>query len=52
MIVEFVLKEGYDVEGLIFLLIMGGDGNIEFLIYLKWYGECENGENYFLIFIE
>lgn len=30
MIVEFALKEGYDVEGLTFSPITGGDGNIEF----------------------
>lgn len=47
MIVDFALKEGYDVEGLTFSPITGGDGNIEFLIHLKWHGERdESGKNH------
>lgn len=45
MIVDFALAEGYDVQNLTFSPITGGDGNIEFLIHLKWYGECERGGN-------
>ncbi|MEI4800375.1 TlyA family RNA methyltransferase [Bacillus sp. NPDC077411] len=45
MIVDFALAEGYDVQNLTFSPITGGDGNIEFLIHLKWYGEREQGEN-------
>ena len=52
MIVEFALKEGYDVEGLTFSPITGGDGNIEFLIHLKWHGEREKGENHSPISVE
>lgn len=52
MIVDFAIKEGYDVEGLTFSPITGGDGNIEFLIHLKWYGERENGENHSPVSVE
>ncbi|EJS04490.1 TlyA family RNA methyltransferase [Bacillus mycoides] len=52
MIVDFALKEGYNIEGLTFSPITGGDGNIEFLIHLKWYGERENGENHSPVSIE
>lgn len=45
MIVDFALAEGYDVQNLTFSPITGGDGNIEFLVHLKWYGEREQGEN-------
>lgn len=48
MIVDFAIKEGYDVENLTFSPITGGDGNIEFLIHLKWHGERESGENHSL----
>jgi 23S rRNA (cytidine1920-2'-O)/16S rRNA (cytidine1409-2'-O)-methyltransferase len=41
----FALQEGYDVQNLTYSPITGGDGNIEFLIHLKWYGERERGEN-------
>jgi 23S rRNA (cytidine1920-2'-O)/16S rRNA (cytidine1409-2'-O)-methyltransferase len=44
-IVEFSLKEGYDVKNLTFSPITGGDGNIEFLIHLHWSGEKELGNN-------
>ncbi len=46
MIIDFALKEGYNIEALTFSPITGGDGNIEFLIHLKWHGERENGENH------
>ncbi|KFN01115.1 TlyA family rRNA (cytidine-2'-O)-methyltransferase [Bacillus clarus] len=52
MIVDFAIKEGYDVEGLTFSPITGGDGNIEFLIHLKWHGERESGGNHSPISIE
>ncbi|PFE26542.1 TlyA family rRNA (cytidine-2'-O)-methyltransferase [Bacillus anthracis] len=52
MIVDFAIKEGYDVEGLTFSPITGGDGNIEFLIHLKWHGERENGENHSPVSVE
>ncbi|MFD0767930.1 TlyA family RNA methyltransferase [Bacillus sp. CGMCC 1.60114] len=52
MIVGFALDEGYDVRNLTFSPITGGDGNIEFLIHLKWYGERAQGENHSPIRIE
>ena len=52
MIVDFAIKEGYDVENLTFSPITGGDGNIEFLIHLKWQGERESGENHSLVSVE
>ncbi len=52
MIVDFAIKEGYDVEGLTFSPITGGDGNIEFLIHLKWHGEREKGENHSPVSVE
>ncbi|WP_379966467.1 TlyA family RNA methyltransferase [Ectobacillus sp. sgz5001026] len=45
-IMEFALAQGYDVEQITFSPIKGGNGNIEFLIHLKWYGEREKGENH------
>ncbi|MGG0238522.1 TlyA family rRNA (cytidine-2'-O)-methyltransferase [Bacillus sp. AFS018417] len=52
MIVDFALEEGYDVQNLTFSPITGGDGNIEFLIHLKWYGERTQGENHSPIRVE
>ncbi|WP_020061567.1 TlyA family RNA methyltransferase [Bacillus sp. 123MFChir2] len=49
MIADFAQAEGYDVQNLTFSPITGGDGNIEFLIHLKWYGEREQGENQSLV---
>ena len=46
MIVDFAVKEGYNIEGLTFSPITGGDGNIEFLIHLKWHGEREMGKSF------
>ncbi|KYC95114.1 TlyA family RNA methyltransferase [Heyndrickxia sporothermodurans] len=46
-IVQLSLTEGYDVINLSFSPITGGEGNIEFLIHLKWTGsnKKENGSN-------
>ncbi|PEJ37265.1 TlyA family RNA methyltransferase [Bacillus pseudomycoides] len=52
MIVDFAIKEGYDVENLTFSPITGGDGNIEFLVHLKWRGEREIGEKHSLVSVE
>jgi 23S rRNA (cytidine1920-2'-O)/16S rRNA (cytidine1409-2'-O)-methyltransferase len=43
--IEFSLKEGYDVKNLSFSPITGGDGNIEFLLHLQWNGPKERGDN-------
>ncbi|UKS63966.1 TlyA family RNA methyltransferase [Rossellomorea marisflavi] len=40
-IIDLSLNEGYDIEGLSYSPITGGDGNIEFLIHLKWQGKEE-----------
>jgi 23S rRNA (cytidine1920-2'-O)/16S rRNA (cytidine1409-2'-O)-methyltransferase len=37
----FSIDEGYDVIDLSFSPITGGDGNIEFLLHLKWNGRSE-----------
>lgn len=42
----FVLKEGYDVHNLSYSPITGGDGNIEFLLHLRWEGSQEKGTNF------
>ncbi|SET60858.1 23S rRNA (cytidine1920-2'-O)/16S rRNA (cytidine1409-2'-O)-methyltransferase [Salinibacillus kushneri] len=34
--IEFTVKEGYSVENLTYSPITGGEGNVEFLIHLKW----------------
>jgi 23S rRNA (cytidine1920-2'-O)/16S rRNA (cytidine1409-2'-O)-methyltransferase len=44
-IIKHSLKEGYNVVNLSFSPITGGDGNIEFLIHLKWTGVQQSGEN-------
>ena len=44
-IVDFSLELGYDCLGLTFSPITGGDGNIEFLIHLRWEGDEHSGEN-------
>ncbi|WP_297991968.1 TlyA family RNA methyltransferase [Anoxybacillus sp.] len=43
-IIAFAQQEGYDVMGLTHSPITGGDGNIEFLLHLRWEGK-EKGEN-------
>ena len=47
-IIEFSLKQGFDVKNLSFSPITGGDGNIEFLLHLRWAGEQETGESIYL----
>lgn len=44
-IVDFSIEQGYDAVNLSFSPITGGDGNIEFLLHLKWEGGKEKGEN-------
>ncbi|MEI5908132.1 TlyA family RNA methyltransferase [Bacillus spongiae] len=46
-IIHFSLNEGYDIKGLTFSPIKGGEGNIEFLAHLHWSGEKEKGESLF-----
>ncbi|MBC1440501.1 TlyA family RNA methyltransferase [Listeria innocua] len=41
----FALDNGYDLMGLDFSPITGGEGNIEFIAHLKWTGK-ETGENH------
>ena len=43
-ITAFAKQEGYDIIGLTHSPITGGDGNIEFLLHLRWEGK-EVGEN-------
>lgn len=45
MIIDFALPLGFHVKNLSFSPITGGDGNIEFLLHLKWEGEKGIGEN-------
>ncbi len=47
-IIAFAIAEGYDVQNLTFSPITGGEGNIEFLIHLKWRvkDESEQGKNF------
>jgi 23S rRNA (cytidine1920-2'-O)/16S rRNA (cytidine1409-2'-O)-methyltransferase len=45
-IVKHSIQEGYNVEDLSFSPITGGDGNIEFLIHLKWTANQQMGENF------
>jgi len=44
-IVDFSLEQGYNAVNLSFSPITGGDGNIEYLLHLKWVGEQEKGSN-------
>ncbi|MBY8913024.1 TlyA family RNA methyltransferase [Bacillus sp. YC2] len=41
--IHFAAAEGYVCKGLSFSPITGGDGNIEFLLHLRWEGEGQNG---------
>ncbi|KXZ23025.1 RNA methyltransferase [Bacillus nakamurai] len=41
--IQFSAAEGYVCKGLSFSPITGGDGNIEFLLHLRWDGEGQNG---------
>lgn len=45
-IISFSMEEGYDVMDLSFSPITGGDGNIEFLLHLRWNNpEDEKGKS-------
>ncbi|NWQ39943.1 TlyA family RNA methyltransferase [Bacillus sp. EB106-08-02-XG196] len=44
-IVNFALEQGFNAVNLSFSPITGGDGNIEFLLHLRWVGEQDNGQN-------
>lgn len=44
-IMTLSIKEGYQIAGLSYSPITGGDGNIEFLIHLKWSGQDSEGES-------
>jgi 23S rRNA (cytidine1920-2'-O)/16S rRNA (cytidine1409-2'-O)-methyltransferase len=45
--ISFALKEGYDIYNLSYSPITGGDGNIEFLLHLRFEGLKEQGTNHF-----
>lgn len=47
-IIGFALQEGFDCYNLSYSPITGGDGNIEFLLHLKWTGNQEGifGKNF------
>lgn len=45
-IVDFSIEQGYLAENLSFSPITGGEGNIEFLLHLKWQGETDIGINH------
>lgn len=45
-IVDFSIEQGYIAENLSFSPITGGEGNIEFLLHLKWQGEPEIDSNH------
>jgi 23S rRNA (cytidine1920-2'-O)/16S rRNA (cytidine1409-2'-O)-methyltransferase len=47
--ISFSIAEGYSVKSLSFSPITGGDGNIEFLLHLRWEGERERGENHLTV---
>lgn len=38
--ISFALSEGYQIVGLAYSPITGGDGNIEFLAHLSWIKDC------------
>lgn len=44
-IVDFSILQGYEAIDLSYSPITGGDGNIEFLLHLKWRGLDEGGRN-------
>ncbi|PFA61900.1 TlyA family rRNA (cytidine-2'-O)-methyltransferase [Bacillus sp. AFS015802] len=44
-IMTLAIKEGYHIAGLSYSPITGGDGNIEFLIHLKWSGAEGEGQS-------
>ena len=45
-IIAFALREGFDVMDISYSPITGGDGNIEFLLHLRFPGNHEEGENH------
>ncbi|NUK31105.1 TlyA family RNA methyltransferase [Parageobacillus sp. VR-IP] len=45
-IIAFALREGFDVMNISYSPITGGDGNIEFLLHLRFPGNHEEGENH------
>lgn len=44
-ITDFSTSIGFDVHGMTYSPIKGGEGNIEFLIHLSWDGTSEPGKN-------
>lgn len=44
-IIAFAVEQGFDAVNLSFSPITGGDGNIEFLLHLKWEGGKDKGDN-------
>lgn len=44
-IIQFSIDLGFDVNNASYSPITGGDGNIEFLLHLRFEGEKEQGEN-------
>ncbi|MGG5255117.1 TlyA family RNA methyltransferase [Neobacillus sp. SM06] len=51
-IIDFSIEQGYSVLDLSYSPITGGDGNIEFLLHLKWEGERPKGESQLPVFPE
>jgi 23S rRNA (cytidine1920-2'-O)/16S rRNA (cytidine1409-2'-O)-methyltransferase len=47
--ISFSILQGYSIMNLSFSPITGGDGNIEFLLHLRWEGERERGENHLTV---
>ncbi|QTC43447.1 TlyA family RNA methyltransferase [Bacillus sp. V3] len=45
-IINLALNEGYDIHGLSFSPITGGDGNIEFLIHIRSTGSDSEGKSH------
>jgi 23S rRNA (cytidine1920-2'-O)/16S rRNA (cytidine1409-2'-O)-methyltransferase len=45
-VIAFALREGFDVMNVSYSPITGGDGNIEFLLHLRFPGNDEGGENH------
>jgi 23S rRNA (cytidine1920-2'-O)/16S rRNA (cytidine1409-2'-O)-methyltransferase len=45
-VIAFALREGFDVMNVSYSPITGGDGNIEFLLHLRFSGNDEGGENH------
>lgn len=43
-VTNFALDIGFDIKGLSYSPIKGGEGNIEFLLHLYWSGDAEKGE--------